>query len=289
MGARVATAITLAVAAGAAIAFVVFVAHSERTVPSRCHPQLVAQGARCCAPGQELHEGHCVGAPLACPEGWDPVHEPVPACVARPRRVRFAPGSVQLGSNDWEALGKVKPRTVRVNGFELDAYEVTYARWAECSARRKCSALFISEPGVPVSDITAEEAGAFCAYAGGRLPTSDEWLYAAMDDSARRFPWGQTGLVCRRASYGLEAGPCSAGAQGPDLAGARPDGASLRGVLDLAGNVAEWTREPDGSFVARGGSFRSRLAAELKTWAFETVKGSRIHVGFRCAYDPKAE
>jgi formylglycine-generating enzyme required for sulfatase activity len=54
------------------------------------------------------------------------------------------------------------------------------------------------------------------------------------------------------------------------------------GVLDLAGNVAEWTREPQ-RYVARGGSYRSHSASELKTYAAE-VSGVRPDIGFRCAY-----
>jgi hypothetical protein len=106
-----------------------------------------------------------------------------------------------------------------------------------------------------------------------------------MGSDARRFPWGGTGLVCRRAAYGLAAGPCADGATGPELAGSRPDGATPDGALDLSGNVAEWTREGRG-YVARGGSFRSTSAAELKSFAAETA-GVRLDIGFRCAY-PKA-
>ena len=71
-----------------------------------------------------------------------------------------------------------------------------------------------------------------------------------------------------------------------ELAGSRPDGASPEGVQDLAGNVAEWTREADGSFTARGGSFRSTSAAELKSWAALSDHQKALHIGFRCAYPP---
>lgn len=104
-----------------------------------------------------------------------------------------------------------------------------------------------------------------------------------MGSESTRYPWGQTGLVCRRATFGLEHGPCSSEATGPDLAGSRPDGATPTGILDLAGNVAEWTNEPNGGTLARGGSFRSRLAADLKTWAARPDPPGP-DVGFRCAY-----
>jgi len=120
---------------------------------------------------------------------------------------------------------------------------------------------------------------------GGRLPTSDEWVIAAAGHDGRRYPWGQTGLVCRRAVFGLVDGPCATGGVGPEIGGMRPDGATPDGVLDLAGNVAEWTVESDGGYAARGGSFRSRVAGELKSWSVEEVDGSADHVGFRCAYD----
>ena len=80
--------------------------------------------------------------------------------------------------------------------------------------------------------------------------------------------------MCRRAAFGLADGPCGEGATGPELAGSRPDGGNPEGVLDLSGNVAEWTVEADGTFVARGGSYRSHVASELVTWAAERVSGA---------------
>jgi len=57
-------------------------------------------------------------------------------------------------------------------------------------------------------------------------------------------------------------------------------------VLDLAGNLAEWTREPGGGYAARGGSLRSTSAAELKSWAVSSDRKKALHIGFRCAYPP---
>jgi formylglycine-generating enzyme required for sulfatase activity len=142
------------------------------------------------------------------------------------------------------------------------------------------------EPGEPVRSITPEQAERFCRFVGGRLPLGAEWVLAAMGREARRFAWGSTGLVCRRAAYGLTQGPCADDGTGPDLAGSRPDGATPDGAFDLSGNVAEWTREADG-YVARGGSFRSTSAGELKSYAAERTS-ARVDVGFRCAYPAKS-
>ncbi len=92
-------------------------------------------------------------------------------------------------------------------------------------------------------------------------------------------------MACRRAAFGLERGPCAENG-GAELSGSRPDGASPDGLLDLTGNVAEWTREASGEWSARGGSFRSASAAELKSWATGAAHEKALYIGFRCAYPP---
>jgi formylglycine-generating enzyme required for sulfatase activity len=273
----------VAATAGSVVA-VVRLAARERTPPARCGGGFVAQGARCCAPGQGLSSGRCSGQPASCPDGMR-ISASESGCVSDARRIPYRGGRVSLGAEDWEAEGVVAPRSADVSAFSLDSLEVTLERWDHCTRAGACRALDEQEPGAPVRGLDPKEAEAFCRFEGGRLPTSDEWLLAAMGSEGRRFPWGSTGLVCRRAAFGLADGPCAQGAQGPELSGSRPDGATPEGVLDLAGNVAEWTSEGSGRYVARGGSYRSRTALELKTWAFETPAPKAKTVGFRCAYD----
>lgn len=280
---RINYAVAAAVAALASIAISVRFAQSERRAPARCPPGLAVQDWRCCGVGQVLaSNGQCSGLASAC--STEMQRNDSGACVLPEARINLAGGTSQLGTPDWEGPAPA-PLELDVPPFALDRSEVTVARFRLCAAAGACAKISDdSEPGRPVRNIEPDEASAFCAFAGGRLPSADEWLFAAAGSAGRRYPWGNTGLVCRRASFGLVRGPCAKDGSGPELAGARPDGATPDGVLDLSGNVAEWTLERDGSFAARGGSYRSELAGDLKSWAVEPRQTRAPYVGFRCAY-----
>jgi formylglycine-generating enzyme required for sulfatase activity len=135
--------------------------------------------------------------------------------------------------------------------------------------------------------MTHQEAKAFCRFAGGRLPTEDEWILAAAGTQARRYPWGNTGAVCRRACWGLRTGPCASGGRGPDVAGIHLSDTTPQGVRGFAGSVREWVVTARRRPSARGGSWRSDLAAELRTWHFADhgPQARFDDVGLRCAYD----
>jgi formylglycine-generating enzyme required for sulfatase activity len=262
-------------------AYVVRLAEAERTDPARCGAGLVPTGARCCASGQHLEKGRCAGLPASCPTGLH-VAESRNGCAIDAHRVFIAGGTLSP-SNDWQSEGAVVPRDAKVPSFVLDTSEVTVERWQHCARAGACREIDALEPGIPVTDVDAKEAEKFCRFEGGRLPTSEEWLFAAMGPEGRRFPWGMTGLVCRRAAFGIEAGPCATGG-GLEISGSRPDGATPTGIQDLSGNAAEWTTERDGKMVARGGSYRSTSASTLTSFGFESPQTRAAHVGFRCAF-----
>jgi formylglycine-generating enzyme required for sulfatase activity len=216
-------------------------------------------------------------------------------CDTPERYVVTVPATtVVVGPSDWEAEGRAAPRVVRVASFGLDRFEVS-SGWA--CVRFPGSSACKDDPPRAASGISLEQARAFCSSRGGRLPTDDEWLAAAAGDRPRRYPWGDTGAVCRRAAWGLAEGPCAEGGDGPDTVGAHPEGASPLGIHDLAGNVAEWVDAPcseSGSCasVVRGGSWRTLLATELRTWlrreaSAESVRGGDRTIGLRCAYDTR--
>lgn len=250
------------------------VALQERHDPERCPEGMVALGARCCGAGQKLVDGACSGRALGCSIA-QALNENA-ECVARFGVVSFDGGDLFIGAQDWDGASGAErfPRT-HVTPFQLDVSEVTRQRYGAKTG----------EPGQPMSNVTVAEADAFCRQEHGRLPTAAEWVWAAAGSAARRYAWGNSGLVCRRTAFGLVHGPCADGA-GAELSGSRPDGASPEGLMDLAGNVAEWTKEPNGDYSARGGSFRSTSAAELKSWASISDREKALHIGFRCAYPP---
>jgi formylglycine-generating enzyme required for sulfatase activity len=256
--------------------------YGMRLPPNRCRTGLIPLGARCCAPGQAVRDGHCVGTPRSCPAPYQFTHE---GCVLPPGRVSLPGGQVTIGPSDWDSAEIARERQLSVLPFSIDRGEVDQARYRACMAAGSCPSVTLSaEPGLPVTGVSAEAAAAFCSSAGGRLPSADEWMYAALGQKGHRYPWGAHGLVCRRASFGLVTGPCAQQGITADLPGSRPDGMSPTGVFDLAGNVAEWTLDERGTPGVRGGSFRSKSPAGLKSWS---VAPARVadDVGFRCVYD----
>lgn len=282
-----------------------------------CGEGFFRRGPRCCPtpePLERLGAGRCAApavassspaaspsscpAPLVATERW---------CDAPERSVVLVPAtSVRIGPSDWEAEGRVRPRTVKAGPFEIDRFEVTigHIRCATCPPEI-AARLDGRDVARAASHVTLDEARAVCAARGGRLPTEDEWIVAAAGDRPRRYPWGDTGAVCRRAAWGLARGPCGSGATGPDTVGAHPDGATPLGIHDLAGNVAEWVEtqsscdagaaEVAGGApspclgVVRGGSYETDLATELRTWVRREVPAISTEptIGFRCAYDVK--
>ena len=117
----------------------------------------------------------------------------------------------------------------------------------------------------PINCVDFEQATSFCAWAGKRLPTEKEWEYAARGaGESRKYPWA-TASPARRAcnACGAECpanlvakrffgvSPMYQANDGwPETApvGSFPAGASKHGVLDLAGNVWEWTATPYASY-----------------------------------------
>jgi formylglycine-generating enzyme required for sulfatase activity len=147
----------------------------------------------------------------------------------------------------------------------------------------------------PIACVTRADAAGYCAWKGKRLPTDAEWTLAASGSEGRPYPWGNAapdqlrlnGCGSECAGVGMYAGSDGYVDRAP--VGRFPLGATVDGVLDLAGNVAEWVDAVDavdaGWSIVRGGSYADvdARAVQTATARAMTVGASASDVGFRCA------
>jgi formylglycine-generating enzyme required for sulfatase activity len=213
------------------------------------------------------------------------------AKIAKGDRVVIPAGPFIRGST--RVIDERPVETKRLRRFAIDRTEVTRAMYARCVAARRCKPVALdlaAEPELPVTGVSWHDARGYCSFAGGRLPTEDEWEKAARGSDGREFPWGP-GADCTRANWGnFEGeGPCAGKNPGrPTPVGTYSAGASPFGVMDLGGNVWEWVdgayEDEPGRKVVRGGSccsyFVEPRAANRNAWAPEHRDGD---LGFRCA------
>lgn len=148
----------------------------------------------------------------------------------------------------------------------------------------------------PVTWVSLEDARAYAAWAGKRLPHEWEWQYAAQSGDGRTYPWGN--------EWNPAAVPVpdrSRTMRGPDPVDAHPQGASAFGVMDLVGNVWQWTDEfadeHTRAAIVRGGEY---YQPQGSIWYFPQTYKLNEHgklllmapsldrsggIGFRCVQD----
>ncbi len=151
----------------------------------------------------------------------------------------------------------------------------------------------------PVVQVSAGDAAAYCAWRGLRLPDEKEWEFAARGTDGRRYPWGNDRPFeeqSRRGNFGTAA--CCApdrsdGYERTAPVGTYPSGASPYGLLDMAGNVWEWTSsrfpgEPD-HVVLRGGGWGNNSYCLRASYRHGNPPQIGLNmVGIRCARDPES-
>lgn len=105
----------------------------------------------------------------------------------------------------------------------------------------------------PITFITHDDATQFAEQLGARLPTSLEWEWMASGPEHRRYPWGNVDWTPDKGNLRLS------GIGHPTSVGLFLSGATPEGILDVAGNIWEWTDSqiPNSGIIIRGGSYNS--------------------------------
>jgi gamma-glutamyl hercynylcysteine S-oxide synthase len=257
-----------------------------------------------------------VSIPATRPSGTTP-----PGMVEIPAaNFEFAVRGVEMEGDDsigvdveypWEdSARRFHRQAVRIPRFYIDRYPVSNAQFkAFVDATRyhpQDAYNFLKDwkngtypPGwanKPVTWVSLEDARAYAAWAGKRLPHEWEWQYAAQGNDGRLYPWGNT--------WKDDAVPVPEKGRAlrePDESSAHPQGASPFQVMDLVGNVWQWTDEYQDEHtraaILRGGSY---YRPQGSMWYFPQAYRNDQHgklllmapsrdragtLGFRCVVD----
>ncbi len=267
------------------------------------------------------------GAPSAAPS----LSAPRPEAGAM---VSIPSGTFMMGASDGNPDER-PVHSVTVPAFEMDLTEVTVRAYQACVAAGRCiprhavaSDWYVQHGGLdqwsracnyerpgralhPMNCVDWSDADSFCRWAGKRLPTEEEWEYAARGPASRKFPWGNdaptsgrlnacgsecvswvkqnTGLRFRGMFKVSDSWPTTA------PVGSFPSGDSPFGLHDMAGNVWEWTATKHCAYDRPGCSAVSRVnrGGCWGDWDPADVSSARRsgsppsirdgNLGFRCA------
>ena len=223
------------------------------------------------------------------------------------------------GSNDsgvdvqypWEnSPRRLHKHSMHIDAFYMDKYPVTnqeYKVFLDATHYHPSDDLnFLKDwhDGIypagwdnkPVTWVSLEDARAYAAWAGKRLPHEWEWQYVAQGPERRKFPWGNEWKpdAVPLPDHGRAMRP-------PDNVDAHPNGVSFHGVMDMAGNVWQWTDEyvddHTRGAIVRGGSY---YQPQGSMWYFPQAYPNNQHgklllmapsmdragtLGFRCVVD----
>lgn len=228
-------------------------------------------------------------------------------------------GMVQVAGGTFQRRKPGKKKTVTVGALCMDRTEVTVAAYKECVKEKKCSprcleigrctavpveadwpepmeairaSLFCNGSRAdrdphPVNCVSFEEAKGFCAARGKRLPSGDEWEWAAMGDRpAPIFPWGTKAPEGEELCWGRpykRPSTCVPGSYRNDT--------TRDGLVDMTGNLSEWVVEGTAQRPLprlRGASWYSIDDGYVQAamFGFDSTSTRSEVFGFRCAKDP---
>lgn len=271
----------------------------------------------------------CATAPTSAPTlSPEPITTEEPAPVEAPAGMVYIPaGEFQMGCDPAHNGGfscvtdSLPLHTVYLDAFFIDQYEVANVQYTECVAADGCKypsrtnsatrESYFANPefdDYPVVFVAWADAAAYCTWAAKRLPTEAEWEKAARGSEVKAYPWGDGDPACTLAnSFNNPDGSKCVG--DTSAVGSFPEGSSVFGVADMAGNVWEWVNdwysetyyaespmenpvgfEGSSTRVLRGGGWAStwpQLLTASRT--FDPDFHSSNDLGFRCAVSVTGE
>ncbi|MFZ5916405.1 MAG: bifunctional serine/threonine-protein kinase/formylglycine-generating enzyme family protein [Chloroflexota bacterium] len=237
-------------------------------------------------------------------------------------------GAFWMGSDDNDPAAKSdeKPQhEITLDAFWIDRTEVTNGQYRRCVDDGACSPPYESTSysrnsyygnpefdDYPVVYVDWNQAGAYCAWAGARLPSEAEWEKAARGTDKYLYPWGNDfdGSLINfcdvNCTLDWQDGNWDDGHADTAPVGSYPGGASPFGALDMAGNVWEWVADwyapdyyavspasnpqgPDsGNWRAGHGGSWSNAQGDVRAAYRDRAEPSDAgnELGFRCARSP---
>ena len=206
--------------------------------------------------------------------------------------IAISAGPFVFGS---DAGHDTRPRRV-IDGraFGMNRTEISNAAYRDfVSATGHRPAFYGGHPvlgrdAYPVVGVSWTDAAAFCAHYGLALPSEQEYERAARSIKGAAFPWGDAPADATRANGG--GAICCDGSDHDGHAmtapvDAYPAGASPEGVLNLVGNVWEWTRDFYAPYEGEPSPEIAQKYRVLRGGAWNSDAG-RLSTTYRLAYDP---
>ena len=211
-------------------------------------------------------------------------------------RMMLVPAGSFIFGDDAPDSGNPK-QTLQLPAFYIDQTEVSngeYLRFVKATGRPYAALdAAAAQPDLPVTGVSEQDAAAYAAWAGKRLPTEQEWEKAARGKDGRPFPWGTTPWTTDVPEHLMPVTSFE-------------NRESPSGAMNMAGNAWEWTASPNAAgarefddmrkvlgsdsfsrnwFDIKGGSFSRNGSAGFRLYlhrGFPEDQHSPV-IGFRCA------